>query len=296
MTRTDMPSVTVVLLSYQTEGIADTAACIESLQSGCYPDLRIIVIDNGTPQDVAASLENRFPDVVYCRLPQNLGFTGGNNRGIERALDEGCDYVLMLNNDTVVEPDCVTQLVQAAEADRNAGAVGGQIFYFDEPKRIWFAGGDFSRMRGTGLHRTVGGRQRPVAATGTEEVSFLTGCCMLVPADVLRKVGGLEEDFFAYIEDVEFCLRLRTAGYKVLYAPAARLFHKVPVVEPEIPPHKIDLRDRNRRRLARRRFTAVDQLRFALFFYPSRLLQAGRYLLRGDRARLMAVWYGVRSE
>lgn len=285
--------VAVVLLTYQTEGLADTAACIESLQSGNYSALRIISVDNGTPQDVAACLKSRFPGVVYCRLPQNLGFTGGNNRGIERALADGCDYVLMLNSDTVVEPDCVARLVQAAEAHPDVGAVGAQIFYFDEPKRIWFAGGDLSRMRGIGLHRTARRRNQRYGDAGTEEVSFLTGCCMLVPADVLRKVGGLEEDFFAYMEDVDFCFRLRAAGYKILYAPAARLFHKVPVVEPEIPPHKIVLRDRNRRRLARRRFTAFDRVRFALFFYPSRLIQAALYLVRGDRARFMAIWHGM---
>lgn len=290
-TSAEFPNVAVVLINLCAED--DTAACIRSLQASDYPSLRIILVDNGSPDGSGERLHALFPDVVYMQTGANLGFTGGNNLGLHRALADGCDYVLILNNDTVVDRACVTRLVEAAQADPRAGAVGGKILFHDAPERIWFGGGDFSRIRALGMHRSEG-LPDPNPAEGTvEAVSFLTGCCMLVPASVLREVGVFEEDFFIYVEDVDLSLRIATAGYRLLYNPRARLFHRVPLESGPIPPHKIVLRDRNRRRLARRRYRPADRLRFALFFYPSRVVRAAQYLWQGDHERAGAIWRGM---
>ena len=290
-TRAEAPSVAVVLINLCAED--DTAECIRSLQASEYPSLRIVLVDNGSPDGSGERLHALFPDAVYLQTGANLGFTGGNNLGLRRALADGCDYVLILNNDTVIDRACVARLVDVAQADDRAGAVGGKILFYDAPERIWFGGGDFSRSRALGVHRSEGLPDADPAEETVEEVSFLTGCCMLIPAAVLREVGGFEEDFFIYVEDVDLSLRIATAGYRLLYNPRARLFHRVPLESGPIPPHKIVLRDRNRRRLARRRYRPADRLRFALFFYPSRVVRAAQYLWQGDRERAGAIWRGM---
>lgn len=287
------PRVSVVMLTCRAEEEHLTADCIRSLQQSDYPSLDVVLVDNGAPRDGIERLRNAFPGVTIVSTGENLGFTGGNNRGIAVALERGCEYVLVLNNDTIVTEDCVSRLVEAGETHSGVGAVGAKIVYHDEPARIWFGGGEFSPMRGLGLHRLEGKLDPDPTQSGVEEVTFLTGCCMLIPAEVLQKVGGFEEDFFIYVEDVELCHRMLSAGYRLLYQPAARLAHRIPVEEPPIPPHKIVLRDRNRRRLIRRRFSPLGRLRFALFFYPTRAIHAIRYLTRGDRERLQAIWQGM---
>ncbi len=285
------PSVAVVLINLEAE--SDTAACIESLYATGYARLRVVLVDNGSRDGSGERLHERFPKAEYLQTGANLGFTGGNNLGIGRALELGCDYVLVLNNDTVVEPGCLAALVAAAEAAAGVGAVGGKILYFDDPARIWFGGGDFDRKRALGLHRLEGQPDAAQGVKGTEEVTFLTGCCMLFPAGVLREAGAFEEDFFIYVEDAELSLRLRKMGYRLLYEPRARLLHRVPVQEPPVAPHKIVLRDRNRRRLVRRRYSKNEAMRFSAFFYPTRIVRLIQYIAAGDRERASAIWRGM---
>ncbi|MGI9179337.1 MAG: glycosyltransferase family 2 protein [Longimicrobiaceae bacterium] len=285
------PRVTAVVLNWC--GEADTAACLRSLLASDYPMLHILLVDNGSPDGSGERLHCAFPQVEYLHVGENTGYSGGNNRGIERALEGGAEFVLVLNNDTLVEPDCVARLVEVACATREVGAVGGKILYFDAPARIWFGGGDFSRLRAVGLHRHEREADPDPTGGAVEEVSFLTGCCLLIPARVLREVGPFEEDFFMYVEDLDLTYRMRAAGYRLLYQPGARLLHRV---APDAAPptsRQIVLRDRNRRRFVRRRYGRADRLRFALFFYPTRVVQAARYLLRGDGGRAVAIWHGM---
>ena len=287
------PRVAAVVVTFRAEDAQITADCLRSLRESDHPALEIVLVDNGSPPAPIERLTEEFPEAVLVRTGENLGFTGGNNRGMAAALERGCEYVLLLNNDTVVRPDCVSRLVEAAAAEPRVGAVGAKIVYLDDPGRIWFGGGEFSPTRLLGLHRQEGEPDRDPQPRGAEEVTFLTGCCMLIPAAALREVGGFEEDFFAYVEDVELCHRLRSSGYRLIYQPAARLAHRVPLEEPEVAPYKIVLRDRNRRRMSRRRLSRTARLRFALFFYPSRAVLGLRYLLRGDLQRVRAIWQGM---
>lgn len=287
-----VPRVGVVLLICRAEEEDFTIDCIDSLQRAGYPALEIILVDNGSPVETGERLARRLRDVRSIRLGSNMGFTGGNNRGIAQALESGCDYVWVLNNDTEVEADCLSRLIRLAEQEENVGCVGGKILHFDRPDRVWFGGGTLSRLRAIGKHRGAGAMD-DISEDSPEEVTFLTGCSMLLPADVLRTVGCFEEDFFIYLEDVEMSMRLRAAGYRLLYDPRARLYHKVSLPEPALPPHKILLRDRNRRRIVRRRYRMRERMMFALFFYPSRLIHALRYLLRGDWGRAGAIWRGM---
>ena len=286
------PPVTAVVLNWC--GEEESAACLRSLIASDYPSLTILLIDNGSPDGSGPRLHAAFPGIAYLQTGTNLGYTGGNNRGIQWALVAAAEHILILNNDTVVDAAAVSQLVEAASGTARLGAVAPKILHFAAPDRIWFGGGRLSRVRGIGVNERQGERDIPVGTEPVREISFVTGCCCLLPADALHRVGGFAEDFFAYIEDVDLSLRLSQAGFRLVYQPAARVLHRVPLHRAVPPsPFQIRHRDRNRRRLARRHFGRLERIQFATWFYPTRLAWLARYMGSGDWARAAAIWHGM---
>jgi GT2 family glycosyltransferase len=247
------------------------------------------LVDNGSTDGSGERLHTRFPDVQYLQTGSNLGYAGGNNRGFEVALATATDYVLVLNNDTVVDPGCIGALVSAAE-ETGAAVSAPLIVYFDEPDRVWYGGGVLSRARAVGIHL---GEVQPVDPTQRRSpTSFVCGCCFLVRADVLRNVGGFDETFFAYAEDAEWSLRVAEAGHAMIYEPSARVLHRI---EPGAAPSAFQIRqrDRNRRRIASLHFGLPERVRFATWFYPTRLAHLARYAAAGDLERARAIVEGA---
>jgi GT2 family glycosyltransferase len=197
--------------------------------------------------------------------------------------------VLVINDDTVIDSDCIRYLVDSAEAT-GAAAVAPQILYYDEPGLIWYGGGRFSPSRGLAIHlrenQPLDMRQTPMPVT------FVCGCCFLLRADVLRAVGGFDESFFAYVEDVELSLRLALAGYTMMYEPRARVLHRIKRNAVETP-FQLRQGNRNRRRMVRKHYGLLDKIRFAGWFYPTRLIHVVRYAARGDWSRVRAVVEGA---
>jgi GT2 family glycosyltransferase len=270
-----------------------TAACLESLLAQDYPALTVLLVDNASPDGSGERLRRRFGGIEYLNTGGNLGYTGGNNAGIARALAGGADYLLVLNNDTVVEPHCVSLLVRSAEGAQRVGLVAPKILYFDDPTRVWFGGGDFARYKAIGVHREELRPDRPNEPADLQPITFATGCCVLLPAHVAREMNGFAEDFFMYCEDVELSLRLSAAGYRLYYQPAARLLHRQAPRAPDPTPFQLRMRDRNRRRIVRRHYRLMDRAKFAMWFYPTRAVRFCQYLLRGDWARARAIVAGA---
>jgi len=283
------PGVCAVVLNWCGED--DTVACVESLRQSTYQQLDILVVDNGSPDGSGARLQARFPNLPFIQTGHNLGYAGGNNRGITAALERGAAYVLVLNNDTEVDARCVELLVETAE-QIGAGVVAPKILYHATPDIIWYGGGDFSVRRVMGVHREEGAADDP-ARRDSQPISFATGCCFLARADVVRAIGGFDESYFAYAEDVEFSLRVQKAGWAMRVDPRARVYHKIPVGRLDQTPFEIEQRDRNRRRLARQHLTAMQRAVFAAWFYPTRGAHLLRYLLRGSRAQARAIIVGA---
>lgn len=219
------PKVSIVLLNLN--GYVDTSDCIQSLEQIDYPNYEIIVVDNGSSDGSGERVAIEFPAVRMIVSENNLGFTGGNNLGTRHALERGADYVLLLNNDTVVDPGFLSHMVDVAEHDPAIGLVGPKIFYFSEPKRIWYAGGDVNLAAGScnhvGKDKIDDGRRfSKVSDTG-----FITGCAFLVKASVLREIGLLDDKLFVYWEDTDFCERARKRGYRRVFVPQSHVWHKV---------------------------------------------------------------------
>jgi hypothetical protein len=219
------PQVAIIVLNWN--GRDDTLACLGSLSHLDYPNHEIVVIDNGSADDSVAAVQAAFPSVTLIEAGDNLGFAGGNNLGLERAQAMHADYALLLNNDTEVAPDCLSQLVEAAEADPKVGVVGPMIYYFAQPELIWSAGGGVDWRWGDTHMIGIGEPDRGQFGDQPRSVDFVTGCALLIKMPVVEQVGPLDGRFFAYYEENEWCVRVQRAGYKTLHVPKAKVWHKI---------------------------------------------------------------------
>jgi GT2 family glycosyltransferase len=183
------------------------------------------VVDNASTDGSAGLIGQRFPDVGILETASNLGFAGGCNVGIRRALEMGSEFVWLLNNDTQVHPQALVTLVAALQAERTAGLAGSKIYYAADPSRLWFAGGYFTPS-GLGRHRgqdQLDHRQ----FDDPGPVDYITGCSLLIRTEVVRQIGLLREDYFMYWEEVEWSARARRLGWNSIYVPSSVVWHKV---------------------------------------------------------------------
>ncbi len=222
-----LPRVAIIVLTYN--GLADTLACLASLEGLDYPRecYRVVVVDNASQDGTPTVVREAYPQVVVIENGANLGFAAGNNVGLRYALAHGYDYALLLNNDTEAAPDMLTELVTAAEADPRSGAVGPIIYYHAAPTRVWSAGGWIDWEQGSS--RMEGEVEDRGQFTAIREVDFVTGCAMLLRRTALERAGLLDERFFMYFEETEWCVRARRAGFRILFTPRAKLWHKIPL-------------------------------------------------------------------
>lgn len=215
--------VSIILLNWN--GYNDTFECLNSLQKVENKNIEIILVDNGSDNDDYLKFEDIYPDIKVIRSKTNLGFSGGNNLGIKYALDQGADFILLLNNDTVVESDFITNLLLVFEREKNVGIVAPQINYFDEPQKIWSEGGYVSKLRASGF--AYSDKFEDISNTDYEQKQFVSGCCMLIKREVFNKVGAFDNEFFLYLEDVDLCVRTIKSGYNIFVSHKSKIYHKV---------------------------------------------------------------------
>jgi GT2 family glycosyltransferase len=218
------PKVSVIIVNWN--NFEDSAECLESLKCATYPNLEVVVVDNGSDADDARRLRERFGGAIgLIENQRNLGFAKGCNIGIRDALGRGADYVALLNNDTVVTPGFLDELVRAARSDGRVGIAGGKIRCYEFPDLIWFAGGIVDYRTGNTPIRGSGEVDQGQFDEKVE-VDWICSCFMLISRELLEKVGLLDERFFFGWEDADLCLRAAGKGYKVLYVPGAEIWHK----------------------------------------------------------------------
>ena len=227
-----IPSVHVVILNWN--GLADTLECLASLREQNYPRLKIHVVDNGSAAHEAATIEREHPEVNVLRQDKNLGFCEGNNVGIRHALEEGADYVLILNNDTLVPPDLVSELIDESAPLETVGAVSPVILYHPNHETVWFAGSVWDGET-AGFRHVLAGRPRTeLKEEQPYESAYACGCCLLVHSSVLRKIGLMDARYFAYYDEADWCSRMKEAGLACYVIPRAILYHKVSGSTPSI--------------------------------------------------------------
>jgi GT2 family glycosyltransferase len=218
------PKVAIIVLNWN--GYEDTKRCVQSLEQITYPNYEILIVDNGSTDGSAARLRQDFPKHQLVANPMNLGFSRGHNAGIRRALENHADYVLLLSNDFLVAPGLLEPAIDVAERNERIGMVGGKIYLLNRPGYLWYAGGEVHRLRGMvsvcGLSEQDRGQYdqpRPI--------SFVSGAKMLIKREVLEKVGLLPEEYFFGIEEWDYSVAVRRAGYLLYYVPGFASYHKV---------------------------------------------------------------------
>lgn len=279
MTAERVPVVWIIILNWN--GLDDTLGCLASLQAAhsAGMQLQILVIDNNSDIDPRTAIAGRFPGVTTVRLDTNTGFAAGSNYGISQALAQQADYVLLLNNDTLVDPQFLPALLAALKTDPHIGIAAPLICYADAPERVWFAGTRVLLALGYFEHRYKQ-RLRTAVPARAIPAPYVSGCCMLIDTAVIRTIGVLDDRFFAYFEDAEFCLRARKQGFKAVCVPQSVIWHKESastrrnLTEGSTSPLKHYLTTRNRIATVRRHGNLLEQIIFLTLSTP---LRAGFY-------------------
>ena len=286
------PRVAIAILNYN--GREVTAECLDSLAEIDYSGHEVVLVDNGSKDGSPEFFKERYRDVTLIENGENLGFTGGNNAAISYAMARDFDYVLLLNNDTVVDPSFLTELVRVAEERSDVGMLNPKIWFYDFPDLLWYAGGRISFFKGVehfGFKKRCGPE-----LDRQQEVTFITGCAFLIKRAVLEKVGPLDDRLFAYCEDLDWSFKVREAGFKGLYVPESVIWHKEGIDA------KKNKSNAFRKYLGTRNLLFVfyrhfPHLKFALFLLYYVLLwgpsKSVRYLLAGELKTMLYSWKGA---
>jgi hypothetical protein len=219
-----MAKTAVVLLNYN--NVTDTTHCVNSLLALSEP-VQIILVDNASTEKGIEEIAALSPQIELIQSDANLGFGRGNNLGIRWALQHtDCDYIFVLNNDTTVEPDVVSQLESFMDSHKDIGVAAPRILMMETNDCLWYGGGYIYWPKGSA--RAPGYRGPANSATAMEErdVSFASGCAMFIRRKVFEEIGGFDPRYFMYEEDVELCLRIQAANWKIRYLPSAVIWHR----------------------------------------------------------------------
>lgn len=215
----------VILVNYK--GAQDTSNCLRSLYA-LQTAPRVVVVDN-TPNDPQLpAVMAEFPQAQLILAPVNLGFGGGNNLGINWAMSHtDCEFIYIFNNDAAVAPNTLSILEAALDAHPEAGMSTPRIVFMDKPEVLWYGGGEVDWLRGAAITPGVLGPSNTALALQERDVSFASGCAMLVRRKVIEQIKGFDERFFMYEEDLELCLRVQELGWTIRYMPTAVVTHVV---------------------------------------------------------------------
>ena len=212
------PSVLCIVLNWN--GWQDTLDCLSVLKECTYRNLTITVVDNGSTNDSAVRIRTAHPDVLLLESDKNLGFAGGYNIGLRYALTQGADYVWLLNNDTMPAPDALSALISKASTDTRIGAVASICYHMHTPAVV-------QAWAGARVNLWIGYARNSTKPHRDDWFDSLYGASLLVSLSAIKEIGLLDEGFFAYWEETEFCLRLRKRGWRLAAAPDSRILHKV---------------------------------------------------------------------
>lgn len=288
--------VFIILLNYK--GVEDTLECVKSLENIEYNNYEIVIVDNDSPDNSFDILNEKLGHKHHIMSSgKNGGFAYGNNVGINFAMDNGADYVLLINNDTTVEKDFLKELVKALEEDEAYGMSTGLILNYYDKSEVWFAGGEINWDRFYGYHLNEDDNVNNISLN-EREITFATGCLMLIKREVIDKVGCLPEEYFMYYEDVDYCAKLQEEGYKIIYNPKSVIYHKISAASGEAEsPFAIKWNTKNRIRFMKKykhKLSMISYMKATSFFYMTRVIKFIKYISKGRKDKAAALVEGLR--
>ncbi|MDH3267582.1 MAG: glycosyltransferase family 2 protein [Ignavibacteria bacterium] len=267
----------IVLVNYN--NWVDTSECVDSLKNAGIEISNILIIENDSENDSFFQLQRLFPDIKILKQNQNKGFSGGNNIGISYALHHHFEYVILLNNDTLIEKDAISVLIEKMDIHKEATLGTGQIRYYPDKNKIWYAGGKLIRWRGLAIHNFENKYADEINHYKDEYVTFASGCYLCIRISDIDILGLLDEKFFLYLEDIEYSARAVRLKLKILYIPSSVIYHKCRG-ERQLKEQTLYYAVRNRNllieksfpKIARIYFLIVINLKMIFWFFKNRKL------------------------
>lgn len=291
----EYPRIGIVLVNLNSYN--DTSLCLRSLEAMTYPNAEVIVVDNGSIDGSGEKLRREFHSVTHIKSYENTGFTGGNNIGIEYAMNNGCDHVLLLNNDTFITPSFLEPLVERLQSEPMVAAVSGKIYYYPaalmgRENIIWYAGA-FQKWH-TGYHHIGVLEEDNGQFNEPMQTEYASGCLMLMNGEVIKNLGPLSSEYFIYWEESDWCMRAKALGYRSWYEPKSVIYHNftnAPLGKER--PFYMYMQFRNSFTFAKRHFHGWLRVRYMLFYpmyisyYFSILLKEGN--IKGAKAMILGI-------
>ena len=279
----------IILVNYN--GIEYNINCINSIMKSKFKDYKIIVVDNNSQDDSVKVLKEHYKneEIILIESKENLGFSGANNIGIEYAKDNDYNYVMLLNNDTIIDENMISIMLETSK--KYNCLVSPKIYYFDNEDIIWSAGGSINWKKGLPIQYGI--NEKDEKQHDKEKfIEFATGCCLLIPIDAINKVGGLSEEYFLYYEDTDYSAKIIKEGFKILYKPEAFMYHKVSAStggEKSISYWYYMTRNRL---IFNKKFSKYKVLN-NLYFYSTTVIKTIKYLINKNIIALKGTYMGI---
>lgn len=217
--------IAVIVLNWN--NAPDTLECLDSIYKSQGVDFTVYVVDNGSTDNSLEQIKKNFPSAIYIENKDNFGFAEGNNRAITRALEQNADFIFLLNNDASLGRNTLQLLLQTALAHPEAGMLGPKIYSYHEPTKIWYGGGDWNPERASFFHHDWLVEERDSTRHELVETGYICGCALFARAAAIRQIGLMDPRFFLIWEEIDWCWRLKKAGWQCLYVPQAKAWHKI---------------------------------------------------------------------
>lgn len=289
-----MEKISIILLNYN--GFNDTKECINSIITNQENNKQfiydIIVVDNNSSDNSVIELK-KMNCIKLIESKHNGGFAYGNNIGIKYALDNNADYILLLNNDTIITENCISKLYNKMKEYEDIGIIGSRVMFYDNKNLINYYDGKINWFKGIA---TIKDKGKTYKENNKQFIytNFMTGCCMLIKRRVFNDVGLLPEEYFMYYEDVDFCVQVQKAGYKLGVCLDSVIYHKESSSSGGAgSPFAIQWNTRNRL-IFIKKYKCCGILTKG-FFYITRVFVIIRYIIKGQKEQLKAVIIGIKE-
>lgn len=284
--------VGVILVNYNGKNYNEE--CIDSILKSTYKNLEVLVVDNASSDDSVELLKKRYMNnITVVETGLNLGFSGGNNVGIKLALEKKCDFILLLNNDTVIEEKMIEIMVETS-IDNQYCVISPKIYYYDNKEVIWSAGADMIWKKGIPAQR--GMNEVDKGQFDIEcNVEIATGCCLLIHKKIVEEVGLLPDDYFLYYEDTDYTTQIVRRGYKILYLPSARMYHKVSASTGGEESFNYIYYNTRNRLLFNKRFNYKNKTSYITYFYATRVIKIIKWFIMKRNDLIKATLKGIKD-